>query len=167
VTKQQQQKIVQYLNEAHGAEVALVRQLQAQIAMTPSGQYREGLETHLEETRRHAERIERRLGEVGQGNNPLQVGLGLVQTVIGQALALTKTPVDLVRGSGGEEKVLKNAKDSCAAEAQEIARPSGWPTPCSATSSRCSSGCSGRFRALPTLLRVPSSMAKARMTSAR
>ena len=41
--------------------------------------------------------------------------------MIGQAIALTKTPVDLVRGSGGEEKVLKNAKDSCAAEAQEIA----------------------------------------------
>ena len=117
----QQQKIVQYLNEAHGAEVALVRQLQAQIAMTPSGQYRGGLETHLEETRRHAERLQRRLAELDQGNNPLQVGLGLVQTVIGQALALTKTPIDLVRGSGGEEKVLKNAKDSCAAEAQEIA----------------------------------------------
>ena len=112
---------MQYLNEAHGAEVALVRQLQAQVAMTPSGQYRDGLETHLGETRRHAQRVERRLGELGEGNNPLQVGLGLVQSVIGQALALTKTPVDLVRGSGGEEKVLKNAKDSCAAEAQEIA----------------------------------------------
>ncbi len=121
MNEQQQQKIVQYLNEAHASELALVRQLQAQIAMTPSGQYRDGLETHLGETRRHAARIERRLAELGQGHNPLQVGLGLVQTVIGQALALTKTPVDLVRGSGGEEKVLKNAKDSCAAEAQEIA----------------------------------------------
>jgi len=121
LSNQQQQKIVQYLNEAHGAEVALVRQLQAQIAMTPSGQYRDGLETHLDETRRHAQRIERRLGELGEGNNPFQVGLGLVQSAIGQALALTKTPVDLIRGSGGEEKVLKNAKDSCAAEAQEIA----------------------------------------------
>ena len=47
--------------------------------------------------------------------------LGAVQSVIGQALALTKTPLDLVRGNGGEEKVLKNAKDSCAAEALEIA----------------------------------------------
>ena len=121
MTAQQHQKIVQYLNEAHGAEVALVRQLQAQIAMTPRGQYRDGLETHLEETRRHADRIQRRLAELNEGNNPLQVGLGLVQSVIGQALALTKTPIDLVRGSGGEEKVLKNAKDSCAAEAQEIA----------------------------------------------
>jgi ferritin-like metal-binding protein YciE len=121
VSKQQKQKIVQYLNEAHGAELALVRQLQAQIAMTPSGSYRDGLETHLQETRRHAERLEGRLRELGQGSNPLQVGLGVVQSAIGQALSLTKGPFDLVRGSGGEEKVLKNAKDSCAAEAQEIA----------------------------------------------
>jgi len=121
VTKKQEQKIVQYLNEAHGAEQALVRQLQAQIAMTPRGQYRDGLETHLKETRRHAERLERRLSELGQGNNPLQAGLGALESLVGQALALTKTPLDLVRGSGGEEKVLKNAKDSCAAEALEIA----------------------------------------------
>ena len=121
MTKQQEQKIVQYLNEAHGAELALVRQLQAQIAMTPKGQYRDGLETHLEETRRHAERLEGRLAELGQGNNPLQVGLGALESLVGQALALTKTPLDLVRGTGGEEKVLKNAKDSCAAEALEIA----------------------------------------------
>jgi ferritin-like metal-binding protein YciE len=121
LSKQQKQKLVQYLNEAHGSELALVRQLQAQIAMTPRGSYRDGLETHLDETRRHAERLERRVSQVGRGNNPLQVGLGAVQSVIGQALALTKTPLDLVRGSGGEEKVLKNAKDSCAAEAQEIA----------------------------------------------
>jgi ferritin-like metal-binding protein YciE len=121
MTKQQQQKIVQYLNEAHGSELALVRQLQAQIAMTPRGQYRDGLETHLQETRRHAERVEARLTELGQGNNPLQAGVGALESLVGQALALTKTPLDLIRGTGGEEKVLKNAKDSCAAEALEIA----------------------------------------------
>ena len=32
-----------------------------------------------------------------------------------------KTPFDLLRGSGGEEKVLKNAKDACASESLEIA----------------------------------------------
>ena len=74
-----------------------------------------------EHVARRLPRVRRRLGDLGQGNNPLQIGLGAVQSVIGQALALTKTPLDLVRGSGGEEKVLKNAKDSCAAEAQEIA----------------------------------------------
>jgi ferritin-like metal-binding protein YciE len=121
VTKQQEQKIVQYLNEAHGSEQALTRQLQAQIAMTPKGRYRNGLETHLDQTRRHAERLEDRLRALGQGDNPLEMGLGVVQTVLGQVVALGKTPLDMVRGSGGEEKVLKNAKDSCAAEALEIA----------------------------------------------
>ena len=107
----QQQKIVQYVNEAHASELALVRQLQAQIAMTPKGQYRDGLETHLNETRRHAERLERRLGELGQGNNPLQVGLGAVQSVIGQALALTKTPLDLKRSE--ERRVGKECWITC------------------------------------------------------
>jgi hypothetical protein len=41
--------------------------------------------------------------------------------VVAQALALGKTPLDLLRGSGGEEKVLKNAKDAAATEALEIA----------------------------------------------
>ena len=47
--------------------------------------------------------------------------VGVVETVVGQVLALGKTPFDLLRGSGGEEKVLKNAKDACATEALEIA----------------------------------------------
>jgi ferritin-like metal-binding protein YciE len=116
-----QQKVVQYLNEAQASEHALVRVLQAQIAMTPRGSYRTALERHLRETRDHAARVGERLAELGQGANPLQVVVGLAESVVGQALALTKTPFDLLRGSGGEEKVLKNAKDACATEALEIA----------------------------------------------
>lgn len=116
-----QQKIVQYLNEAHASEQALARVLQSQIAMTPRGAYRSALETHLAETRRHADRVTRRLQALGQGGSPLTATVGLVQSVVGQALALGKTPLDLLRGSGGEEKVLKNAKDACATEALEIA----------------------------------------------
>src|SRR5215213_11228684 len=117
----EQQKIVQYLNEAHATEQALIRVLQSQIAMTPRGSYRSGLETHLHETRAHAERLRNRMRELGRGFNPLQAGLGLAETVAAQALALGKTPIDLLRGSGGEEKVLKNAKDAAATEALEIA----------------------------------------------
>ena len=116
-----EQKVVQYLNEAHASEMALVRVLQSQIAMTPRGTYRSGLETHLGETRNHAERVQTRLAELGQGGNPLQFLGGIAESVAGQALAFAKTPLDLVRGSGGEEKVLKNAKDACATEALEIA----------------------------------------------
>jgi ferritin-like metal-binding protein YciE len=118
---QAQQKIVQYLNEAHGMERALVRVLQSQIAMAPRGSYRNSLQSHLQETYDHAERVKRRLSEMGDGNNPLRVGVGLLQSAVGQALALGKAPVDLVRGSGRNEKVLKNAKDACATEALEIA----------------------------------------------
>jgi ferritin-like metal-binding protein YciE len=115
------QKIVQYLGEAHASEQALVRVLQSQIAMTPRGSYRSALESHLEETRGHAERVQRRLRELQAGGNPLGAALTLAEGLLGQALALSKTPLDLLRGSGGEEKVLKNAKDACATEALEIA----------------------------------------------
>jgi ferritin-like metal-binding protein YciE len=119
--RKQEQKIVQYLNEAHASELGLVRVLQSQIAMTPSGSYRSVLERHLEQTRGHAERVQARLGELGAGGNPLAAGLGLVEGVLAQVLALSKTPLDLLRGTGGEEKLLKNAKDTCATEALEIA----------------------------------------------
>ncbi|WCB93478.1 hypothetical protein DSM104299_02191 [Baekduia alba] len=115
------QKVVQYLGEAHASEQALVRVLQSQIAMTPRGSYRSALETHLDETRDHAQRVQRRLRELGAGGSPLGAVVTLAESVIGQALALGKTPLDLLRGSGGEEKVLKNAKDACATEALEIA----------------------------------------------
>ena len=117
----EQQKVVQYLSEAHAHEQALTRVLQSQIAMTPAGSYRKLLETHLDETRRHADRIERRLRTLGQGGNAVTAVVGAMQSVVGQALAIGKAPIDLVRGSGGEEKVLKNAKDACATEALEIA----------------------------------------------
>jgi ferritin-like metal-binding protein YciE len=116
-----QQKVIQYLGEAHASEQALIRVLQSQIAMTPRGTYRSALETHLDETRRHADRVAKRLQALGQGGNPISFVVGAVESVVGQALAIGKTPLDMIRGSGGEEKVLKNAKDACASEALEIA----------------------------------------------
>ena len=118
---QSEQKVVQYLGEAHASEVGLVSVLRSQIAITPRGSYRDGLEKHLGETREHARRVQQRLGEIDQGRNPVQALVGFTETVISQTLALGKTPFDLLRGSGGEEKVLKNAKDACASEALEIA----------------------------------------------
>jgi ferritin-like metal-binding protein YciE len=115
------QKIAQYLSEARASEDALVRVLQSQIAMTPSGSYRSALDTHLDETRRHSARVGRRLSQLDRGSNPLVAVVGFWEDVAGQALALGKAPLDLLRGTGGEEKVLKNAKDAAATEALEIA----------------------------------------------
>jgi ferritin-like metal-binding protein YciE len=114
-------KVLQYLDEAYAHERALVSVLSSQIAMTPRGSYRSALETHLRETRNHADRVGRRRKALGGGRGPLASVVGLAETVVGQALAISKTPIDMVRGSGGEEKILKNAKDACATEALEIA----------------------------------------------
>ena len=116
-----QKKVVQYLGEAQATEDTLVRVLQSQIAMTSRGAYRTALEQHLRQTRDHADRVARRRRELGQGGNPLTAAVGALESVVGQALAVGKAPFDLLRGSGGEEKILKNAKDAYASEALEIA----------------------------------------------
>jgi ferritin-like metal-binding protein YciE len=113
--------LIQYLNEAHATEDALVRTLQAHVALTPRGPYRELLEHHLAETRGHARRLERRLDALGASSSLVGATLGLAQSVLGQAIALSKGPLDVVRGHGGDEKLVKNAKDECATEALEIA----------------------------------------------
>jgi len=113
--------VIQQLNEAHATESALVTTLTAHISMTPKGSYRTLLERHLKETRDQGEAIERRLGELGAGSSIVATGAGLVESLIGQVLALSKGPFDLLRGKSGEEKLLKNAKDECATEALEIA----------------------------------------------
>ncbi len=116
-----QQKVVQYLSEARATENALVRVLQSQIAMTPQGSYRSALDKHLEETQGHAKKVADRLAALDGGSNPISAVFGFWEDLIGQTLAFGKIPLDLLRGSGGEEKVLKNAKDACATEALEIA----------------------------------------------
>ena len=113
-------KIVQYLNEAHATEVAGVQTLTAHFAMTPRGEYRDLLERHLAEAREQAERTERRLADLGESRNPIQQVYGIAQNAVTTALSLTKAPIDLLRGSGGEEKLLKNAKDELTMEGLEI-----------------------------------------------
>ena len=118
-------KTVQYLSEAHATELALTRTLQAHVAMTPRGSYRGLLERHLAETQAQASALEDRLSLLGEGRSLFEAtweaALTLGQGLLGQALALSKGPLDVLRGSGGEEKLLKNAKDECATEALEIA----------------------------------------------
>jgi ferritin-like metal-binding protein YciE len=115
------QKTIQYLNEAHATEQALTRTLQAHVAMTPRGGYRTDLERHLRETKSHATSLQQRLEELGDGRSAVVAGVGVLQGLLGQALALGKGPLDLLRGASGEEKLLKNAKDESATEALEIA----------------------------------------------
>ena len=115
------QKIIQYLADAHAKELAQISTLRAHIGITEPGDYRSALEVHLRETQNHAQRVQRRLRDLGYHKNPLQVGFGFLQTVIGQSIVLAKGPVDLVRGLDVREKMLKNARDEMTSEMLEIA----------------------------------------------
>lgn len=115
-----EQKVIQHLSVAHATELALVQTLRAHIALTPRGSYRSALERHLDETKDHAVRIQRRLAQLGESRNPVQAGLALMETAVGQALALSKAPIDMLRGTSAEGKLLRNARDECATEGLEI-----------------------------------------------
>lgn len=115
-----EQKIVQNVSEAHALESALVQTLSAHIAVTPRSEYREILERHLAETRDHAARLRGRLSDLGDSRNPLELLYAIAQTAAGQVVAVGKLPLDLLRGTGDEDKLLKNAKDEAASEALEI-----------------------------------------------
>jgi len=107
-------KLVQYLSEAYGKERELETALQAHIAMTAKGPYKKRLQQHLKETKAHARMVERRIKKLGGGGQTLQ-------TAVGKLTAAAKGPLHAVRGSGEQEKMLKNAKTEYFNEHEEIA----------------------------------------------
>ena len=118
---QGKEKIVQYLSEAHSRETALIQTLGAHIKIAEPGPYRQGLEAHLNETRVHAQRVQRRLQELGAHRSLLATGFGFAQNVVTNTLSMAKAPIDMVRGGDRKEKMLKNARDEAMTEALEIA----------------------------------------------
>jgi ferritin-like metal-binding protein YciE len=116
-----QDKLAHYLQDARAMEHALIRTLQAHIAMAPRGTYRDALERHLHETRSHADRIGRRLADLGRAQSMVETGYGIAQRLAAELLALSKAPIDMMRGASRQEKLLRNARDEAASEAFEIA----------------------------------------------
>lgn len=106
-------KLVQYMNEAYGNEKELEAALQGDIAMTTKPVYAKRLKQHLKETKAHSKLLERRIKKLGGGKSTLA---GVVAT----ATAVAKAPLHMVRGSGEQEKMLKNAKTQYSAEHEEI-----------------------------------------------
>jgi ferritin-like metal-binding protein YciE len=123
------QKLVQYLNEAYGLEKQLETALQAHIAMTEDAAYKKRLKQHLTETKRHARDVSKRVKALGgtpttvdaPGPAPIADAAQVALNVGQKAVALTQGPLHALRGTGIEEKQLKNAKTEYASEAEEIA----------------------------------------------
>jgi ferritin-like metal-binding protein YciE len=122
-------KLVQYLNEAFGKERHLEQALAAHIGLTTRPDYRKRLEQHLRETKRHGDRVSRRIKQLGGSAETValpgpdafteaaEAGMSLAQ----RALAMAKGPLHAVRGTSDPEKMLKNAKTEYSEEAEEIA----------------------------------------------
>jgi ferritin-like metal-binding protein YciE len=116
-------KLVQYLNEAYGKEKQLETALQAHIAMTTRAPYKKRLQAHLKETKAHARDVERRIKKLGgrAGGDGVVAAANTVQTAANKAAALAMGPLHTARGTGEQEKLLKNAKTEFQDEAEEIA----------------------------------------------
>ena len=113
-------KLVQYLVEAHSKEQELETALEAHIELTTKMAYKKRLRKHLTETRDHARSLERRIKQLGGGD---QLGgvAAAAQAVAGKTVALAKGPVHALRGTSEHETMLKNAKTEYFNEAEEIA----------------------------------------------
>jgi ferritin-like metal-binding protein YciE len=121
-------KLVQYLNEAYGKEKELETALTADISLTTDKAYRKRLQDHLKETRDHSRRVKRRIKELGGKAEEVSVpGPEAVSNVASgavnlanRAVAAAKGPGHMLRGTGEQEKLLKNAKSQYWNEFEEI-----------------------------------------------
>jgi ferritin-like metal-binding protein YciE len=124
-------KLIQYLNEAYGKEKELEVSLQAHIAMTTKAPYKKRLQEHLKETKAHGRLVERRIKQLGGkaeasplpdvAPDALGGAAAKVTEVASKGLAAAKGPLHMIRGTGENEKMLKNAKTEYWNEFEEIA----------------------------------------------
>jgi len=122
-------KLVQYLNEAYGSERRLEVTLQSHLGQASRRTYKNRLRDHLTETKRHGRDVSRRIKQLGGTAETIdmpgpEVLGGVAQRAVAgaqRAVALAQGPMHTLRGTGEEEKQLKNAKAEYASEAEEIA----------------------------------------------
>jgi ferritin-like metal-binding protein YciE len=122
-------KLIHYLNEAYALEKRLETALQAHIAMTVKATYKKRLKEHLSETRRHGREVKQRIKQLGgtaetmsaPGPDPVAEAAQAVLSGAQKAVAFAQGPLHALRGTGEQEKQLKNAKTEYTNEAEEIA----------------------------------------------
>lgn len=105
-----QQKLIDYVEDAHAMEQNVSRMLDSMMATTEDPEIEEMLRHHKEETERHEQRLRERLDALGAGTSARKQA----QTI---ATALMKGAADQVRG----DQAGKNARDGYVSEHMEIA----------------------------------------------
>jgi ferritin-like metal-binding protein YciE len=105
-----QQKLIDYIEDAHAMEQNVLQMLDSMIATTPDEGIVEELEHHKMETERHEQLLRERLQALGRDTSLRKEA----QSIAG---ALMKGIADQVRG----DKAGKNARDGFITEHMEIA----------------------------------------------
>ena len=107
---QLKEQLIKHIDEAHAMEQNVLRMLDGMIATTDDPEILDALEHHKMQTQGHADRMAQRL-------EAHDVAPSMVRQLGGVIGALTKLPLDFVRG----EKAGRNARDGYATEHLEIA----------------------------------------------
>jgi ferritin-like metal-binding protein YciE len=105
-----EEKLVEYIDDAHAMEHNVLRMLDGMIATTKDEQIKRSLERHKKQTEKQAERLEERL----RAHN---ASPSMVKEAGGMLSALMKSVADVARG----DKAGRNARDGYATEHMEIA----------------------------------------------
>ena len=105
-----QQKLIDYIEDAHALEQNVSRMLDSMISTTDDPEISEMLRHHKEETERQEQRLRERLDALGAGTSTRKEA----QTI---ATALMKGVADMAR----TDKPGKNARDGFVTEHMEIA----------------------------------------------
>jgi ferritin-like metal-binding protein YciE len=107
---QLQQKLVDYVEDAHAMEQNASKMLSSMIYTTDDPEIKEVLRHHKEETKEHARRLRERLDAMGAGTST-------TKEVVAVGSALLKGVGDVAR----TDKPGKNARDGFMTEHMEIA----------------------------------------------
>src|SRR5215213_9817143 len=105
-----QQKLADYIEDAHAMEQNDLRMLDSMISTTDDPQMKEMLDNHKRETDDHESRLRERLEAIGRGTSARKQAQAV-------GAALLKGVGDVARG----DKAGKNARDGYTAEHMEIA----------------------------------------------
>jgi ferritin-like metal-binding protein YciE len=122
--------IAKYLNEAFGKEKQLETNLTALIGRAQNHKtLKKGLQDHLKVTRNQSRELQRRIKALGgkaeagpdlPGPDAITEAGSAVANVANRALAAAKAPVQMLRGTGEADNMLRNVRDAYWNEAEEI-----------------------------------------------
>src|SRR3954451_23528950 len=122
--------LVKYLNEAYGKEKQLEQNLTVLIGRAQNHKsLKKGFQDHLRVTKNQARGLQQRIKALGgkaeisadlPGPDRITEAASAVTNVANRAVAMAKGPVQLLRGTGEADNMLRNVRDAFWNEAEEI-----------------------------------------------